>query len=168
MSNDKTNTPEPNMEMSELLNKISDFIQAAVASALEQFKSSPNQNIIVDMPLNGNYAFFKGRKPMGIIYPGEEIIPITNWRQLTIYLLQRCIEDPDCKAYLMSQRNLISGRSREMISSDPSHMDTPIEICPELYFECKFDTEALLKVLINKLLIPAGYNIENIRVRLAL
>ena len=41
-------------------------------------------------------------------------------------------------------------------------MRLPLEISRELYVEGKFDTEALLRNLTEKLLIPAGYNYRRI------
>lgn len=165
MTNQNHSVPESSPELNYLMESISSFIQATVNSALSLMKNSPHEKLIVDMPLLNTYSFFKGKKPMAIIGISEEPIPTTNWRQVAEVLIKDCVNNDSCREYLMSQRGLISGRNRVIISSEKSTMDVPLEICPNLYFECKFDTEMLLKVMVNRVLLPAGYDIENIKIR---
>lgn len=164
--NQTHSVPESSPELNQLMDSISSFIQAAVNSALVNLTNSPDKKLIVDMPLLNTYSVFKGTKPMAIVGIFKEPIPTTNWRRVAEVLIKDCIKNNECREYLMSQRGLISGRNRIIISSDKSNMDVPLEICPNLFFECKFDTETLLKVLVNRVLLPAGYDIDNIKIRI--
>lgn len=44
-------------------------------------------------------------------------------------------------------------------------MDAPIQIDKDLYFEAKFDTEALLTMMEKKVLEPVGYDFSGIVIR---
>lgn len=44
-------------------------------------------------------------------------------------------------------------------------MDVPIQIDKELYFEAKFDTEALLTIMERKILEPIGYDFSEIMIQ---
>ena len=44
-------------------------------------------------------------------------------------------------------------------------MDVPIQIDKDLYFEAKFDTEALLTMMEKKVLEPVGYDFSGIVIR---
>ena len=48
---------------------------------------------------------------------------------------------------LMQLRGKVFGRQRTILGRDPAGMDVPIQIDKELYFEAKFDTEALLTMM---------------------
>ena len=41
----------------------------------------------------------------------------------------------------------VAGRWRTILGSSPEEMDVPIKVDEELYFEGKFDTEAMLNML---------------------
>lgn len=43
-------------------------------------------------------------------------------------------------------------------------MRSPIEITNRMYMETHYDTETLLNILINRILIPIGYDVKNISV----
>lgn len=44
-------------------------------------------------------------------------------------------------------------------------MDAPIEFYPNMFFEGKFDTESLLKVITDRIFKPIGYNYGRIQLR---
>ena len=44
-------------------------------------------------------------------------------------------------------------------------MDVPLKVDEELYFEGKFDTEAMLNMLEKKVLEPAGVDYSSIKIR---
>ena len=53
-------------------------------------------------------------------------------------------------------------RQRTILGKDPAGMDVPIQIDKDLYFEAKFDTEALLTMMEKKVLGPVGYDFSGI------
>ena len=63
---------------------------------------------------------------------------------------------------LMQLRGKVFGRQRTILGRDPAGMDVPIQIDKELYFEAKFDTEALLTMMEKKVLEPVGYDFSGI------
>ena len=83
-------------------------------------------------------------------------------------ILEDCFNDSACRIRLLKLREKVSGRSRTILSSDSTAMDSPIEITDGLFMESKFDTETLLNVLIDKVLTPAGYDVTGISIRIKL
>ena len=77
-------------------------------------------------------------------------------------ILRHCAGDPLRREKLMALRDNVSGNFRCLISASPDGMRFPLEISQELYVEGKFDTEALLRNLTEKLLIPAGYDYRRV------
>lgn len=59
----------------------------------------------------------------------------------------------------MQLRGKVFGRQRTILGKDPAGMDAPIQIDKDLYFEAKFDTEALLTMMEKKVLEPVGYGL---------
>ena len=58
-------------------------------------------------------------------------------------LLQTCNEQPDIHERFMEMCGKVAGRWRTILGSSPEEMDVPIKVDEELYFEGKFDTEAM-------------------------
>ena len=65
----------------------------------------------------------------------------------------------------MEMYRKVAGRWRTILGSSPEEMDVPIKVDEELYFEGKFDTEAMLNMLEKKVLEPAGVDYSNIKIR---
>ena len=59
----------------------------------------------------------------------------------------------------------VAGRWRTIPGSSLEEMDVPIKVDEELYFEGKFDTEAMLNMLEKKVLEPAGVDYSSIKIR---
>lgn len=83
-------------------------------------------------------------------------------------ILEDCVSDSACRTRLLMLREKVSGKSRTILSADPTAMDSPIEISDVLFMESKFDTETLLNVLIDRVLTPAGYDVTGISIRVKL
>ena len=64
----------------------------------------------------------------------------------------------------MEMYRKVAGRWRTILGSSPEEMDVPIKVDEELYFEGKFDTEAMLNMLEKKVLEP-GVDYSNIKIR---
>lgn len=65
----------------------------------------------------------------------------------------------------MEMYRKVAGRWRTILGSSPEEMDVPINVDEELYFEGKFDTEAMLNMLEKKVLESAGGDYSNIKIR---
>lgn len=116
--------------------------------------------------LNVPFSFFKGRKPTGIIFPDGRRKTLGTWRQVVVELINDCISDPARKNKLLSLRGLASGRNRVLIDKEPNNMRGPVQVEPELYIECHYDTQVLLHVAIDLLLRNADYDCSQIKVAL--
>ena len=66
---------------------------------------------------------------------------------------------------MMELRGRINGNFRTLLSDHPEGMAAPLKIDAGLYWESKFDTEALLGNLKEKLLELVGYDYQDIVIR---
>lgn len=107
---------------------------------------------------------FKGKKPVSIVYPNGEKVIVNTWRKVAEELLQDCNSDPERHEALMQLRHKVAGRNRWLLADSPSEMNVPIKIDEGLYFEGKFDTEYLLKMLTEKVFEKVGYPYEFIEI----
>ena len=113
-------------------------------------------------PFARDPAAFKGMRPSAVILPDGAQAAASTWREAATVILRHCAGDPLRREKLMALRDNVSGNFRCLISASPDGMRFPLEISRELYVEGKFDTEALLRNLTEKLLIPAGYDYRRI------
>lgn len=65
----------------------------------------------------------------------------------------------------MDMRGKVFGRWRAILESTPDNMSVPLKIDEHLYFEAKFDTETMIKVLLEKVLTPANCDCSEIKIR---
>ena len=103
-------------------------------------------------------------------YQEEEqgISPKIEVRERTLIeldILKHCNEQPDMHERLMQLRGKVFGRQRIILGKVPEEMDVPLQIDKDLYFEAKFDTEALLTMMERKVLEPVGYDFSGIRIQ---
>ena len=110
------------------------------------------------LPLFVSPALFKGLKPVSLTFPDGREIAVSKWRDLATVLLQDCNADEACHENLHNMCGKVYGRNRIILGHDPLGMDVPLKVDEDIYFEGKFDTESLLKVLTERVLRPAGYD----------
>lgn len=67
---------------------------------------------------------------------------------------------------LMNLRGSVAGRTRFILAADPDSMDVPLKIDDDLYFESKFDSEYLMKMMTERVLNVIGYDYSGITVTL--
>jgi len=124
----------------------------AMESGKEQLSSERR------FPLFVSPALFKGMKPVSLTFPDGRELAVSKWRDLAVALLQDCNADEICHENLHNMCGKVYGRNRIILGHDPSVMDVPLKVDEDIYFEGKFDTESLLKVLTERVLRPAGYD----------
>lgn len=107
---------------------------------------------------------FKGKKPVSIVYPNGEKVFVNTWKKVAEELLNDCNSDPQRHEALMQLRYKVAGRNRWIMKDSPDGMNVPIKIDEGLYFEGKFDTEYLLKLMTEKVFRPVGYPYEFIEI----
>lgn len=117
------------------------------------------------LPLTAQAAIFKGQRPAAVALRGNEISTGT-WKAVVAAILKDCDADPVLHERMMDLRGRVLGRFRVLLSDTPDGMGAPIEINSKLYWESKFDTEALLANLTEKLLQVVGYDCRQVQIRL--
>lgn len=117
------------------------------------------------LPLTAQAALFKGQKAAAVVLRGEEI-PAGTWKTVVAAILKDCDADPVLHERMMDLRGRVLGRFRVLLSDTPEGMGMPVEVNSELYWESKFDTEALLANLTEKLLQVVGYDCRQVQIRL--
>lgn len=103
-------------------------------------------------------AALKGKKPIGLKFASGENMKTSTWKSVVKTIMQHCNSQPDMHERLMQLSGKVAGRQRMILGRSAEKMDAPIRIDEGLYFEGKFDTEALLTMLTKKVLEPIGYD----------
>lgn len=114
--------------------------------------------------LNEPPFVFKGKKPISITYPNGEKVMVNTWREVAAELLQDCNSDPQRHEALMQLRYKVGGNTRWFLTDTDRKLDVGIKIDDNLYFEGKFDTEYLLKMMTERIFAKVGYPYEMIEI----
>lgn len=109
-----------------------------------------------------NTAGFKGKKPIAVKI-GEESITAPTWKVVVKIVLEKVIEDEEMKKKLDIIKDKVLGRVRKRLSSTDEGMRSPLKICENLYIETHYDTETLMKLLI-EILDNIKYNYNDIKI----
>ena len=105
-------------------------------------------------------AALKGKRPVA-----GEVVLTPTWKKVVQTILKHCNEQPDMHERLIQLRGKVFGRQRTILGKVPEEMDVPLQIDKDLYFEAKFDTEALLTMMERKILEPVGYDFSGILIQ---
>lgn len=108
---------------------------------------------------------FKGKKPVSLILPGGAEVNTPSWKKAVTAILQDCNSDPRRHRWMLELRGRVFGNFRPLLAKTPEGMAAPLKIDEGLYWESKFDTEALLRNLTDKLLCKVGYDYQGIVIR---
>ena len=106
----------------------------------------PNEYELI-YPLT-NTAGFKGKKVIGVII-GEERKIAPTWKKVVEIIANLC--------------DKLLGRKRTRISSTDKDMKSPLKISENIYIETHYDTESLMKLLI-QVLNEISYDYNNIKI----
>lgn len=112
-------------------------------------------------------ATLKGKKPIGLKFTSGESVETPTWKSVVQTIMQHCNSQPDMHERLMQLSGKVAGRQRIILGKSAEEMDVPIRIDEGLYFEGKFDTEALLTMMTKKVLEPIGYDYSQIIIQYA-
>lgn len=116
--------------------------------------------------LSSNPVVFKGEKPESMTMPDGTIIETKNWKAAAVAILKDCNADAERHNRMMKLCGIAFGRFRSILSHEPLTMNAPLEIDEDLYFEGKFDTEYLIRMMKEKVLDPVGYDYSGITITL--
>lgn len=116
------------------------------------------------LPLSSAASRCKGTRPVAVVLPGGEKVVTSTWKNVAAAILKDCDADPQCHAKLMELRGRVPGKVRQLLSGTPDGMGSPLKINDGLYLESKFDTQALLDNLTQKILRRVGYDCGGVAV----
>lgn len=153
-------------EMQKELLSVSNRCDALISWYQNQGEIVDSEPIIAERELAWTSpATFKGKKPVAVKFASGETIETSTWLKLVQTILQHCNKQPDMHERLLQLRDKVAGRQRIILGSSAAGMDVPLKIDEDMYFEGKFDTEALLIMLTKRVLEPVGYDYTRIRIR---
>jgi len=109
-------------------------------------------------------AFFKGKKPNGVIFPNGVRVEAYTWKKVVESILKDCNSIPEKHEALIKLCGKVSGRDRLFLANRIDNMRSPIEIEEGLYMESHYDTESLLRILTTRILEPIKYDYSTISV----
>lgn len=115
-------------------------------------------------PLCMEPGFFKGKSVVAVIFPDGVRVETPTWKKLIEVVMKRCNKDASMHSALMGLRNLIQGRSRQILGNGAAGMRSPIKIDRGLYMETHYDTETLLRIMKSRILDAVGYDYSQIQV----
>lgn len=110
-------------------------------------------------------AWFKGKKPIAVLFPDGEEVPCKTWRQVAAVILQDCNRDETLHERLKEISGKVAGRARTILGKTDRGMNKPIKIDEGIYFESYFDTEYLLKMM-SQVLDAVGYDYTGLQLRI--
>lgn len=109
-----------------------------------------------------NSTGFKGRKPIAVIIEGKRMTTPT-WKKVVENVLIEVIKEEKMKKKIFDLRDILLGRIRTRLSRKSDNMRSPIKLCDNLYIETHYDTETLIKLLI-EILSEISYDYNKIKV----
>jgi len=112
-------------------------------------------------PLSFSPYFFKGKKPIAILF-GEERVEVRTWQKVYAEILHRC--NAEKHEVLMELRGKISGRDRTILSARAEGMTRSLKLAEDMFVETFYDTQGLIYVLTKRILDAVGYDYGNISV----
>lgn len=109
-----------------------------------------------------NTTGLKGKKPIAIIYNGKRQTTPT-WKSVVNNILKEVIKDETMKDRILSLRDKLLGRVRKRLSDTDDDMRSPLKIDHNLYIETHYDTETLIRLLL-EILEDISYDYNDIQV----
>lgn len=106
---------------------------------------------------------FVGQKPAAVLF-GEERIEVKTWRRVYAVILDRYNQEPEQHETLLYLRGRAAGKIRAFLADTPDGMTRPHRIDDGLYGETHYGSQTLMHILVNRILLPVGFDCSNIRI----
>lgn len=110
----------------------------------------------------GDCGYFKGKKPLAVIFQGKRRIEVKTWKEAVLVVMQ------DCEIGFHEQLEYLCGKAygkqRVLLAEKPDRLQVPLQVGEKIYLEVKFDTESLLRVLTERILYAVGYDYGDIQI----
>lgn len=128
---------------------------------------SLDDDIVVQriLPLNSMSAFFKGTKVTAVRFADGSEISVGKWKDAVKVIMQNCNSNEEMHAALTRICGTVFGKTRTLFDKSPDEMIAPIKIDENMYLETKFDVEALLNVLKNRIFDLIGFDYSGISIK---
>ena len=114
--------------------------------------------------LDTNEAVFKGKRPVGVVFPNGKRVDASTWRRVFEVILRDCNSVPEKHEALMELRGTLFGRTRVLLDKQIGDMHSPLEIDRDLYAETNYDVPSLLGILKNRILVNVNYPYKDIKI----
>ena len=101
---------------------------------------------------------------MSVILRGRETAAYT-WKEVAAAILRDCSSIPEYHNRLMKLRGRLHLRTRSLLEGTPDGMKSPVKISDNLYWECQYETEVLMRNIITHLIKDVGYDCQDIAVK---
>jgi len=109
-----------------------------------------------------NTAGFKGKKVIAVsLDERREVAP--TWKKAVEKILKEVMKDDEMKKRIYNLRNKLLGRTRTRLSSTSDEMRSPLKLDENLYIETHYDTETLMKLLL-QILNEISYDYSKIKI----
>lgn len=129
-----------------------------------QKESCKPKNYEIMYPFGVGAGIFKGKRPVGILFPDGHRTENPTWKSVAEELLKDCCKDPSQRQVLMNLRGKVLGRNRVLLGSETGKMRSPVKIEEALYVETHYDAETLVRILTTRILDAVGYDYSGIRI----
>ena len=157
------------MNIIEELEKVREYLTETVVTTIDQLiegLESPDSfeetdEIETIIPLSADPYVFIGKKPAAVLF-GEERVDVNSWRDVYKVALTRCNENSDSHDNLMYLRGKTAGKCRVFLADKPDGMTRPLKIDEELYGEVQYGSQALMRILCNRILDYTGFDYSGI------
>jgi len=126
----------------------------------DEYNTSLGEQIV---PLSSNPVIFKGRRPIAVAF-GNEIEHVKSWRDVLSIVLCRCNDDPHYHKKLRDLRGKLMGKVRVFLSDKPDNLTKPVIIDDDLYIEAHHSAEAMMRLLVVKILAVIRYDCSDIKI----
>lgn len=117
------------------------------------------------LPLNSMSAFFKGTKVTAVRFADGSEISVGKWKDAVKVIMQNCNSNEKMHTALTRICGTVFGKTRTLFDKSPDEMIAPIKIDENMYLETKFDVEALLNVLKNRIFDLIGFDYSGISIK---
>lgn len=122
------------------------------------------KDIVCRHPLNWPFHTFKGTQVLSVELPNGQEVSVKTWKSAVKAILEDCNSNPEYHEQLLYLCGKVNGNFRHILFNSPNDMRSPIRVDKGIYFEAKLDTEQLLRVLVEKVLAPVGYNCDKVQI----
>ncbi len=110
----------------------------------------------------GDCGYFKGKKPLAVIFQDKRRAEVKTWKEVVLLVMQ------DCEIGFHEQLEYLCGKAygkqRVLLDEKPDRLQVPLQVGEKIYLEAKFDTESLLRVLTERILYAVGYDYGDIQI----